>query len=264
MIDWSDKQLSTIYLLYEDCANSPTGCPVNYCELVPNAASCQNGDGGETGVVYVNPPTCPSTIVTQGAVLLSIKPTAPNYPLVVGQDPEKRGADVAIQATIQPTVYKYYTSDPVWGQVQVCPNDETTCKEEDMITATVVVRRVCTLHTVVYPEQITSVRAIAALTQSSKEWINQGLSTYYYGASVKQPNYVLVPGMAVANTGCNSSKVCSASATISRIQFRDPGFYTLSLSVQTAGTPVSAPRTLNGSGSLSVAFISVRLIDTGN
>lgn len=116
----------------------------------------------------------------------------------------------------------------------------------------------------VYPEQITNVRATANLTQASKDWISKGLSTYYYGATVKQPSYALIPGMAIAATGCNGNKVCMATGSVSRIQFRDPGFYTLLLSVQTAGTPVSAARTLNGSGSLSVAFISVRLIDTGN
>lgn len=263
--DWNDRQLTTLYLVYSDCASSPTGCPSNYCDLVPNAESCKAANGsGDTGTVYINPPSCPVATVTQGAVLLTIKPTEPNFPLVVGQDPDKRGADVLVQAIIQPTVYKYYTSDPVWGEIQVCPNEASSCKKEEMITATVVVRRICTSHTVVYPEQITNVRATANLTQGSKDWISQGLSTYYYGATVKQPSYALIPGMTTAAAGCNGNKVCTATASVSRIQFRDPGYYTLLLSVQTAGTPVSVGRTLNGSGSLSVAFISVRLIDTGN
>jgi hypothetical protein len=262
--DWNDRQLTTLSLVYSDCASSPTGCPSNYCDLVPDAESCKTANGGDTGIVYINPPSCPVATVTQGAVLLTIKPTAPNFPMVVGQDPDKRGADVLVQAIIQPTVYKYYTSDPVWGQIQVCPNEASSCKKEDMITATVVVRRICTSHTVVYPEQITNVRATANLTQGSKDWISQGLSTSYYGATVKQPSYALIPGMTTAAAGCNGNKVCTATASVSRIQFRDPGYYTLLLSVQTAGTPVSVGRTLNGSGSLSVAFISVRLIDTGN
>jgi hypothetical protein len=257
----NDKQISTLYLVYSNCSESPTGCPANLCELAPQEASCTAAaaatDAADT--VYVTAPSCPVATVTRGTVLLNIIKIAPNYPLVVGQDPNKRGADVYVSASIQPTVYKYYTQVPVYGTSKVCSGDQSKCKIKDMITVTTLIRMDCTPHTIYYKEPIIGVKATASLTKASQDWINNGLSAYYYGAAVKKPIFTLVPGLANATGSCNGSNVCSASATINRIQFQDPGYYGLSLSVTTAGTPVSGGRTLTGTGSLSVAFISVRL-----
>ena len=259
--DIKDKQISSLYLAYASCSDSPTGCANNICKLAPQEASCAAAaaaaDAADT--VYVTAPSCPAATVTRGTVFLNINKIAPNYPLVVGQDPNKRGADVFVSASIQPTVYTYYTQVPVYGTSKVCPGDKGSCKASTMITITTLIRMDCISHTVYYKEPIIGVKATASLTQTSQDWITNGLSAYYYGAYVKKSGFALVPGLANATGSCNGSKVCSASATINRIQFQDPGYYGLSLSVTTSGTPVTAGRTLTGAGSLSVAFISVRL-----
>lgn len=261
-----------------DCDDIPGGCPANLCLLAPQVCTstfCQEhsdlcGSGGPT--------SCPAATVTIGNPTLTIFPVAPNSPLVVGQDPEKRGADIQLEAVIPPTIHEYYVPVPVYEDVQRClaPEGETNpvlnCKTSEsqaafdgkLTTIHALVRFDCDHRVDVYPEQISNVAATAQLTQASQEWIEQGLSAYYYGAAVLQQSFSLIPGLGTANAGCDASKTCRATALIPRVQFRDPGTFSLGLTVQTSGTPVTSGRVLNGSGQVVISFLSVRLIENGN
>jgi len=203
---------------------------------------------------------------------------APASPLVVGQDPDKRGADVQLEVIIPPTIYDYYIPVPVWEEVEECnlPDGGYTgvldCKTDNILpanngywTSTMQLVRIdCEHHVDVYPEQIADVQAQALLTETSKEWIVHDLGAYYYGAKVYESSYNLVPGMRQANVGCDGGGTCTANTLVEKIQFRDPGYYALSVRVQTAGTPVTSPRLLTGGGQMSVSMISARLIEAGN
>jgi len=266
-----DKTFATTYLYYSagNCKNSPLGCQ-SICELNPSASVC---------VVETPKPVagCPASTIVPGTISMSIVKTAPYSPLVVGQDPEKRGADIAYNATVPPTVYTYYKAIPVYKTVQVCtPNANgsipagANCysgqssvyngileEEEELDHVD------CEKHVLYYAESVTAVKATASLTKQSTDWINNHLSTYYYGAEVQQSSYSLVPGLAAANAYCNSNKTCYAAGTVSKVQFIDPGSYTLSLTISTSGTPVTTGRTVSSTGSMSVSFISVTLIENG-
>jgi len=75
--DIKDKQLSSLYLVYASCSDSPTGCANNICKLAPQEASCASAaDADAADTVYVTAPSCPATTVTRGAVLLNIIKTA--------------------------------------------------------------------------------------------------------------------------------------------------------------------------------------------
>lgn len=280
-----DHALATTYLYYtaDNCANNPIGCQ-KLCDISPSA--CLDGSPVVTidDIAKTIPaPQCPASTITPGTPSLSIYKTGPNSPLVVGQDPNKRGADVAIAVTIPPTVYIYYTQKPIYEDQEFCvtagtgtgsgtggvtPNCKTssTAKKNDgiRVTESVLVRIDCEKHTLVYSEPIASVRASANLSTGSQDWINNQLSQYYYGAHTTQTSFSLIPGIGTASTGCNGSKTCYATGSVTGIPFQDPGQYGLSLRVVTAGTPVSTGRTLNTSGSLGVSFIAVRLIENGS
>jgi hypothetical protein len=195
---------------------------------------------------------------------------APNDPLVVGQDPNKRGADVGYSVTIPPTVYTYYVAKPVYKTIRVCTVEGgcgTTGASKKLggrvVSATVLDHVDCEKHVEVYQESITGLGATASLSQESINWINNKLSAYYYRAHTLQTSFNLIPGLASASIYC-SNKVCYASGSVTRIQFRDPGTYGLSLVVRTSGTPVTTGRTFSTSGSLTVSFIAVRLIENGS
>ncbi len=268
-----DQMFATTFLLYVQgtCASAPTGCPADLCLIVPTACADPTGDPGSSPT----PPTCPGATVTIGAPVIQIYPVAPPSPLVVGQDPEKRGADVQLAVTIPPAIHEYYIPIPVWEELEECqvPDGGYTgtlnCKTDSSLPAyngywersLQLVRFECEHHVDVYPEPATSVSATATLTEASRAWIVHDLGAYYYGAEVYQGSYNLIPGLKPANTGCSGDGTCFANALVPKIQFHDPGQYALNVRVQTAGTPVSTGRLLTGSGALSVSMISVRLIE---
>ncbi len=79
---------------------------------------------------------------------------------------------------------------------------------------------------------------------------------------MKNPNINLVPGFGKYQTGC-SGNTCTASANLLKVPFADPGTFDLTLTVQTAGTPFTRARTLNGNGRLQVFLTLVRSLPGG-
>jgi len=249
-----DNMLAMTYLYYtkENCDKSPIGCQES--TLADNIA-----DPGT-----YNSPSCPASTIVPGVPYLSIEKTGPASPLVVGQDPDKRGADVSFSVTVPPTVYTYYIPIPIYGEVEVCTNNCSGTGTPEYGTATVLIRIDCEKHVEVYAEPIVATSASANLTQDSINWIRGNLSQYYYGATTQQTSFNLVPGLTSASAFCDGGNTCHANALIERIQFKDPGTFNLSLTATTAGTPVTTGRTLRTAGSLQVSFISVRLIENGS
>ena len=268
--DVNDKDISTLYLTYSSCSASPTGCANNICKLAPQEASCAAAASAAVAKASTSYAGCPASTIVPGTPSYSIYKEAPNDPLVVGQDPNKRGADVGYSAKIPPTVYTYYVAKPVYKTIRVCTVEGgcgTTGASKKLggrvVSATVLDHVDCEKHVEVYQESITGLGATASLSQESINWINDKLSAYYYRAHTLQTSFNLIPGLASASTYC-SNKVCYASGSVTHIQFRDPGTYGLSLVVRTSGTPVTTGRTFSTAGSLTVSFIAVRLIENGS
>lgn len=261
-----------------DCDDIPGGCPENLCLIVPQV--CVEPFCEEHPELCVSGPiSCPAATVTMGHPSLRIFPVAPNSPLVVGQDPEKRGADIRVEVTLPPTIHDYYLPVPVYQDVQRCipaegdeeaaeldckTNESSASNDGTWKTVREIVRFDCQHRLDVYAEPISNLAAQARLTQASQKWIEQGLAAVYYGAAVLQKSYSLIPGLGAAHASCDASKTCRATASVARVPFRDPGTFSLELTVQTSGTPVTSGRVLNGNGQLEVYFLSVRLIENGS
>lgn len=276
-VSFSDKQFSTSYLVYSagNCANSPVGCQAT-CQA--NPAACAAASSLIPTPVPYTAPSCPASTIVPGSPSLSITKTGPSNPLVVGQDPDRRGADVSFSVVVPPTVYTYYIPIPIYEDVQICMANEDgsavvggNCKAGSSTTnngktynVKQLVRVDCEKHVEVYAEPIGAVNASADLNSESINWINNELSSYYYGAHTIQTSFGLVPGLGSANVYCDGGKTCYANGAVTNIPFADPGTFSLNLFAATSGTPVTTGRTFRTSGSLQVSFISVRLIENGS
>ena len=271
-ISGDDWMYATTLLVYVQgtCANSPTGCPANLCEIAPVA--CQDGDGdGQIDPI----PSCPNATITPGSVSYSAQKLEPNNPIPVGQDPGRRGVDIAFHVEIGPTVYEYYVMIPVLEDVDECYVPDggyggtLNCKTDDALpanngywrTTQEIVDFECEQHILTYPEPVIGVVATALLSESSEEWITGNLASYYYGADVYQNSYSLFPTYGLVQVGCDANNVCTGDGSALRVPFRDPGLYRVNLSVQTGGTPVTTGRTITGTGTdFQIYLISAREI----
>ncbi len=233
-----DKALYTTILLYtpDSCQFAPGGCP-------PEALAA----------IATPPPPPPSECappeVHQGRILGTGRAVAPNYPLVVGQDPKKRGADLEFTLTIEPTIYIWYEavhrSECRYvpnGTGQGCPSgvshDPNTVNNPyyQLYTWTDCVR-----HKVTLPETANWVKATATLSQDSREWITRGsLGIRYPGAYLHHPEWWWFnPPQAQKGV---SGYTYYWRFLVKRVQVADPGTYNLILDGYTSGTEVSSGR----------------------
>jgi len=219
-------------------------------------ATCQTIPGLCPAVPAPPPASaCSAPVTSQGRITMTASKTAPNFPLVVGQDPEKRGADAVWEVRVEPTIYTYWTQEPIY---------ETVCSEwhagdparncklpgswyNNGFTHTAITRYTCEQHTQVYPESLHRITASANLSQSSRDWILTGdLQIRYPSAYLHNPSFSWV-----GNPGAGAFQGDTFVWSFSRghIQFADPGYFDLGASGSTSGTPVSDPRGFSLSGS---------------
>jgi len=261
-----------------NCASIPGGC----AGLL--AKGCQNGACPGLPIL---PAICPAPSVAQGTPLLTIQKTAPAHALVVGQDPNKRGADIQITVNIPPVVFTWYETiqdPPVCasagsGGGHGCPGPGSRysgswspAMENNPVWQVVDGAIHCKKHVDLLPEAITAVKATAQLNPQSQAWILNDLAGKYYEAFIHRPFFALVPEMVSPNAGCGGDQVCSAKALVPVVPFADPGTFDLKLWVTTAGTvfqvhgtamPITQPRVLNAENNLQVNVTLVTLLPAG-
>lgn len=227
---------STLYLLAlmftpEMCAQVPGGCPPDLLALVTAIPAIP------TPAAKSPPPKCPAPSVKQGRISAGGQKTAPEYPLVVGQDPKRTGVDLSFNASVAPTLYTYYTTEAVFecksgpdaqGRYN-CKNGTGHLEQEGWT---------CQKHAQSFNECITSATARVSLSKDSRDWITKVLSLRYPGAYVHQPEFSFAGKLA-----------CSWSASQKGVQIQDPGNWLITVSGTTSGTPVTAPRNFSLGGS---------------
>ncbi|MGB8211977.1 MAG: hypothetical protein WCE68_00330 [Anaerolineales bacterium] len=223
----TDQNLYTLLLLYTpgDCAKVPGGCPANAKLPEPPV-----------------PPSCSTPVVTSGAITVTAHKIAPPNPIVVGQDPQRRGADVTWEVRVDPTIYTYGVKTPVMGTVCVAGGSSSNCTTSDNQAGTlqqVVVRYDCVQHTRLFPEGLNWITPFASLSQTSRDWILNTLSVRYPEAYLHNP-YFSFRGDPV--TGSLHGNTFVWSFTQTSMQVADPGYFNLGVAGSTSGTPVSSPR----------------------
>ncbi len=244
---------NSLYLamfLYSSCQNSPTGCPQALIDELLRRGNCPPSlcpGGNPTPDRVVQ--KCGAPTVTQGRISATAVKTAPNYALVTGQDPEKRGVDLQFSLTIEPTIYRYYTLEerteinkrcvnPQGSIVELPPPIEQNCKAPNRYIEQEEEVEYCVLHEQTFCEQA-RVLASASLKKSSRDWILNDLAQWYPGATLIRPDWNWRFG---ASQGCDASNTFRWTLVQEKVQIRDPGFYAMSVSGITSGTPVSQSR----------------------
>lgn len=265
-----DGNLYLMAMLYESCLTSPTGCPEELCIVNPAACGLPTPDPNEPTLepTPTEPPTCPGPNVQQAWPTITINPTAPNYPVVVGQDPDQRGVDIQARVSIPPVVYTWY--EPIYEDVQECcasgsgTSNCTRANGQPGWLRMVPILVGCEFRQELLPEQITQLTARSVIAAASRDWIVNGLGTHWYGAQVKQGSFNL-NNYGQVNMACNGG-TCTGSLAALGVPYADPGFHDLTITVGTAGTyhngrMITAPRILTGSGQVGVWVILPALID---
>lgn len=230
-----DNNLYNLALLYtpSSCFAVPGGCPVDLAAILPPEIDVE--EPREFAEV-----SCPAPVVTPGVISRSGAKSGPNYPIVVGQDPDKTGVNVSFSASVAPTIYTFWTMEPEME----CVNGPDSRGRYDCRRGTGHEEQVgwtCEMHTQSYPECISLASGSLRLTQDSKNWILGTLSIRYPEAYIHHPTFTYP-----ATGGCTWSFSTNA-------QVEDPGTWDIFINGQTSGTPVSAPRPFGGpAGSFDV------------
>jgi len=248
----ADGNFYTMLLMYlgGDCSKIPGGCP-----SIPTPPP--------------SPSDCPTPFITTGPIQIAGGSgdggkIAPPNPVVIGQDPDKRGVDVKVSVSIPPITYHYY--EKIVHHDTVCAEDPSGlgpgCADHPNDPNWKTITHTwfeCKGHTKVYPDFLNSAQVSISLTQASRNWILTELAQAYPGASLIHPDFSFsYPGPG----SLNGDKSILWMKVIPNIQTADPGDYITNVSVRTSGTPVSAPRQAQkGLGQFTVKL--VRVILTG-
>lgn len=239
----SDKALYLAVLLYGNCANSPVGCPP---ELLALTRPTPQPPGS---------PSCAAPTVTRGAISAKAALVAPAKVLVVGQDPDKRGADLRFELTIGPTIVTYEELEQT-GTEQYCDLKGYTtrnCPKGHLKERPIYE---CVQHTLSYCEPPTWVMAEATLRQSSRDWILGDLQWYYPGAYLHKPDWSWRGG----SGGCDGSNTYRWTLNVQKAQIEDPGWYDLKVRGATAGTPVTTGRSFVETGGAFDAWLMMTTV----
>lgn len=208
------------------CGSSPAGCtPEQLTLLTPPPPT-------EPPPTEVPPIDCPAPQVIPGKITFDGEKIAPNYPLVVGQDPDKRGVDFRFSASVAPTIYITYVRVADYECVDSPGASDNGCGPGQRSELT---GYHCEKHSQSFDECIESAQGSARLTQTSREWILNELSVRYPEAYLHQPAFSF-----------GSSSDCSWSDVVEEVQIADPGYWDLFVRGSTSGTPVSGPRSFGG------------------
>lgn len=223
-----DSNLYTYMILIPPgaCGSSPAGCTPEQLVVLETPPPFPTDVPTE-----IPPLECPPPQVIPGRISFEGRKTAPNYPLVVGQDPDKRGVDFEFSASVAPTRYITHVLVPEYDCVP-SPGFSSGCGANQ--------RRVqtgyrCEQHIETLNECIESAHGSARLSEASREWILEELSIRYPEAYLHKPEF-----------GFGSGGDCAWSDTELEVPIADPGYWDLSVFGSTSGTPVSAPRSFGG------------------
>ena len=232
-----DMNFYTALLLY-----TPDNIPEEIAELLPD-----DFDWTDVPNEPADHPTCPAGFATPGKITTSGTMVAPNYPLVVGQDPDKRGVDLSFSASVAPTIWTYWEEVPIWG-MGTCGSE----KNNNLRSCETIIDWTCEQRTRSYPETIPVAYASATLSSNSKDWILNTLSIRYPGAYIHNGSFKY-PSSPGGSTWSFDRK---------GVQVQDPGTWGLTVRGRTSGTPVSDSRNFGGeAGSFQVYLKEIAIVE---
>jgi len=228
------------------------------CEQLGDCTEPPTDDCPRNWEIIVTPPTYTAQVLD------------PPYPVVVGQDPQKRGVDLLAGVTVPPVIVKFNVEKEVPGERE-CTWFETTghggCAgydgewyrdghwgwHQEKI-------KVCERQTRTYPDAVTNLSITMELDPESIAWIESGeLQARYPGAKVYQATWRLWRGLYPSKANIAPDRT-TFLLEWDRLQLRDPGYCRVLINGKTSGTPYTAPRSLDyNQRAFSVAVVMTAL-----
>lgn len=214
------------------------------------------------------PAWCPLNLnIDAPPPVVTARQVAPVRAITVGQDPEKRGADLEISVTVPPVVVTYQRprveirtrtvcqgyGSPQPGMNECTPNVRRPGRYYYW-TEEQYEERICEPVREVHQDPIRYVDAWLELAESSRRWITGELAQRYPGARVYQGSMWLEPLTSPYGR-------TSWTHTWERLQLRDPGYWNIMVFGYTQGTPWTDPRPI-GSLLEPQGAIEVWLLET--
>jgi hypothetical protein len=254
-IGQNDNNLYSVILAFPQgaCAGLPGGCPPGMVDYTPPVP------------VVVNPPSCDAPYITTSPITITGGSgagdggkLAPLHPVVVGQDPQRRGVDLQAHVLVPLITYHYFEafrheellclSGASNSDHYGCPGPASkyangaswtpSATDSNKYYEQVHVYFECNEHTITYTDTIAAVTINLSLTEESRQWILTSLEQAYPGAHLKHPSFSFSypgPGF-LTGSGVTWTHVASG------IPVEDPGWWAVTVTVLTTGTPVSGAR----------------------
>lgn len=264
-----------LYLSGINCDEIPGGCPISLL-LTPTP-----GGPGGTPTPPPSSGDCPQVRIQTEAITARGEKIAPLHPVVVGQDVERRGADVEVQVTIPPVIFTWYEaverevcSYTATGEGSGCPGPANRYDQvlngaghetewsplmENNRYWLDEIETECIEHTELFPDYLNTAALSVQLNGDSRVWIQTSLAQAYPGAHLIHPDWAFTlygPGDPGANGTVHFAQI------LQNLPFADPGVYEMRLNGRTMGTLVSSPRTFTLSLSeFTVELLRVTLIE---
>ncbi len=230
-----DMSYYTTFLVYPPsmCHQAPGGCPPEVMQQV--ALSAQPTPA---------PSECAQPSIKRGEISAQAQLLDPPHPLVVGQDPTKRGVDLEFRLTIGPTIYTWYEAVEQHECVYVADGSGAGCPGEHAGNPYYQYNTwiECVPHQVVYQETAQWVVTQATLGEQSRQWILNQLSVRYPGAYLHHPDWTWTNPP--AQSGFQGDTFVW-TARLLNVPVADPGRYGLTVAGKTSGTPVTEPRSFS-------------------
>ena len=183
--------------------------------------------------VFPVPPSPPRAYYSSPTLRIE---TTPQYPVVIGQDPTERGADISVVVISPPALFEWYEWDNAQGKY---------VKRQEKVPVPVIPG---------------SVELYGSMTAASRDWVRLDLAARYPGASVRRGEWDMARdvGLRVVENRTLADGTTILRATAFRVPFMDPGTYTLRASAKVrsvthAKSGLTVPqRTVSGSGAVHV------------
>jgi hypothetical protein len=176
--------------------------------------------------------------------------TGPNNPVVINQDPTKRGVDISVNVTVPPVLVGYNGTYTERVNERPDPKDSTKTIWDRLIEE-------CRRNTITIPDRVASMFVTLDLSAESVQWITTDLALRYPGLRVYQGHWDVFPGLCAGGTFNDFREFgCFAKS----IPLKDPGYYILRINGMTTGTIVTAPRPISYADRIGVSALMVALI----
>ena len=270
----NDPKHVGMMFIFDKCQPTISSCPITTTIKTPTpgttgtdpfAPTAGGGGAGDlepilTGAGYgVNPlGICAARDWTIGQDNPSAPPymnsgkTGPNNPVVINQDPTKRGSDISVNVIIPPVIVGYngtYT-ERVNERPDPIPGNPGRTTWDRLIEE-------CRRYTITIPDRVANMNVTLDLSAESVKWITNDLALRYPGLRVYQGHWDVFPGLCAGGTLNDFREFgCFAKG----IPLKDPGQYILAINGMTTGTVVTAPRPISYTDRFGVSALMVALI----